>query len=179
MSSLFMLMPNPDNAKKIGEKLRVYGYSPDGIFQRGAEVLEAAGNDSSGVIICTARFRDMNYLSLLEYLSAGYRLLVLSSDPEVDTSSGRVEVLLNPFKTMDLVNKLAQMTGGLGKPREKKSFVKKRSPEEEQLINEAKRLLMERDHITEPEAFRFIQKSSMDSGRNMVESARMVILLNS
>ena len=109
MGYIMMLMPNPDNAKRIGEKLRAYGYPPDIICGRGAEVLEAAGNYEGGVIICTSRYRDMNYLTLLEYLPSGYKLLLLTSDPEVDLSSGRVEPLMNPFKTIDLVNKLAQM----------------------------------------------------------------------
>jgi len=38
-------------------------------------------------------------------------------------------------------------------------------------------LLMERNHMTEQEAFRYIQKSSMDSGTNMVETAQMILLL--
>ena len=31
--------------------------------------------------------------------------------------------------------------------------------------------------MTEPEAFRYIQKCSMDSSTNMVETAQMIILL--
>ena len=49
---------------------------------------------------------------------------------------------------------------------------------EQNYINNAKWLLMERNHMTEQEAFRYIQKSSMDSGTNMVETAQMILLLN-
>ena len=38
-------------------------------------------------------------------------------------------------------------------------------------------VLMERNHMTEEEAFRYIQKSSMDSGTNMVETAQMILML--
>ena len=48
---------------------------------------------------------------------------------------------------------------------------------EQNYINNAKWLLMERNHMTEQEAFRYIQKSSMDSGTNMVETAQMILLL--
>ena len=176
--SLILLMPNPDNAKIIGDKLQPYGFTPDYICQRGADALSHAGNDESGVVICTQRFKDMNYLSLLEYLPAGFKLIVMSRDQDVDTSSGRVFLLINPFKTIDLVNKLKEVMDTSYKPSVKRVVSKARTPQEMQIIDEAKRLLMEKNGISEPEAFRFIQKSSMDSGRNMVESAQMVILLN-
>ena len=36
---------------------------------------------------------------------------------------------------------------------------------------------MERNHLTEEEAYRYLQKTSMDTGTNMVETAQMVITL--
>jgi len=36
---------------------------------------------------------------------------------------------------------------------------------------------MERNHMTEEEAHRYLQKSSMNSGTNLVEAAQMVITL--
>lgn len=36
---------------------------------------------------------------------------------------------------------------------------------------------MERNHLSEEEAHRYIQKSSMDSGTNMVETAQMILML--
>ena len=43
------------------------------------------------------------------------------------------------------------------------------------LIKEAKCLLMERNHMSEEEAYRYIQKCSMDSSTSMVETAKMVL----
>ena len=40
-----------------------------------------------------------------------------------------------------------------------------------------KRLLMEKNQMTEEEAYRHIQKCSMDSGTNMVETAQMLLML--
>ena len=53
---------------------------------------------------------------------------------------------------------------------------RERSKEEEAIIKEAKALLMERNRMTEEEAHRYIQKCSMDSGTNMVEMAKMVLV---
>ena len=54
---------------------------------------------------------------------------------------------------------------------------KERNMEEQNLIMRAKELLMERNNMTESEAHRYIQKCSMDSGTNLVETAQMVISL--
>jgi len=52
-----------------------------------------------------------------------------------------------------------------------------RSEEEKKLIEEAKSLLMERNGMTEEEAHHYLQKTSMDSGTNMVETAQMLFAL--
>ena len=36
---------------------------------------------------------------------------------------------------------------------------------------------MERNHMTEEEAHRYLQKTSMDSGTNLVETAQMLLTL--
>ena len=54
---------------------------------------------------------------------------------------------------------------------------RQRSPEEAALIKEAKEILMNRNNMSEEEAYRYIQKCSMDSGTNMVETAEMVLAM--
>lgn len=54
---------------------------------------------------------------------------------------------------------------------------KQRSEEERMIVAQAKNLLMERNNMTEEEAHRYIQKCSMDSGTNLIETAQMVMSL--
>lgn len=54
---------------------------------------------------------------------------------------------------------------------------KKRSEREENYIRNAKFLLMDRNHLSEEEAHRYIQKCSMDNATNMVETAQMILML--
>ena len=49
--------------------------------------------------------------------------------------------------------------------------------ENPELIKQAKALLMDRNHMTEADAHRYLQKCSMDSGTNMVETAQMIMSL--
>ena len=52
-----------------------------------------------------------------------------------------------------------------------------RSDADRKLIEDAKALLIARNHMTEEEAHRYLQKSSMDSGTNLVETAQMLLAL--
>ena len=54
------------------------------------------------------------------------------------------------------------------------SFPKK---DEQEMIAEAKALLMERNNMTEEEAHRYIQKRSMDNGTGLTETAQMILSL--
>ena len=83
-----------------------------------------------------------------------------------------------PLKVHELVNTVGMMSQNVlrrkKKRREKPSV---RNQEEVAVIAKAKALLMERNHMTEEEAHRYIQKHSMDNGTNMVETAQMVLSL--
>lgn len=61
--------------------------------------------------------------------------------------------------------------------KERAGKAKVRSAEEQHIIDRAKSLLIERNHMTESEAHRYMQKCSMDSGTNLVETAQMVLTL--
>ena len=56
-----------------------------------------------------------------------------------------------------------------------RSRPKQRTEEEKKILWEAKAVLMERNHMTEEEAHRYIQKCSMDSGTSLTETAQMVL----
>ncbi|MDE7257890.1 MAG: ANTAR domain-containing protein, partial [Lachnospiraceae bacterium] len=77
-----------------------------------------------------------------------------------------------------LINTVDMMSQTIMRRRRRaKSKPKERNSEETAFIKEAKELLMERNHMTEEEAHRYIQKCSMDSGTNMVETAQMILAM--
>ncbi len=83
-----------------------------------------------------------------------------------------------PLKVHDLVSTMEMMVQSQLRIRKKlRSRPRERSSQERDLIAQAKSLLMERNNMTESEAHRYMQKCSMDSGTNLVETAQMVISL--
>ncbi len=76
-----------------------------------------------------------------------------------------------------MLNTVEMVLGQIEHRYRKKKVIKKEAQKEENYILNAKYLLMERNHLTEQEAYRYLQKSSMDNGTNMVETAQMVLML--
>ena len=83
-----------------------------------------------------------------------------------------------PIKIYDLVNTVEMILRQTERKfKKEKKQPRRRTEKEENYIRNAKLLLMDRNHLSEEEAFRYIQKCSMDSGTNMVETAQMVLTL--
>ena len=96
----------------------------------------------------------------------------------LDNCPPGILTLALPFRANDLLSTVEMMLQQLSRRLKKqKASPKKRSEQELNYINNAKWVLMERNNMTEQEAFRYIQKCSMDSGTNMVETAQMILLM--
>ena len=81
-----------------------------------------------------------------------------------------------PLKLHNLLDTLTMIEETqLRRRRKRKERPKERSMEDRVIIEKAKEILMERNDMTEMEAHHYIQKCSMDSGTNMVETAQMVL----
>ena len=74
------------------------------------------------------------------------------------------------------MNTMNMMLRNMGQRRRKRRLDRKtRDSRQQEVISQAKELLMARNNMSEAEAHRYLQKSSMDSGTNMVETAQMVL----
>ena len=105
-------------------------------------------------------------------------LLVASQGLWIGRAPVDVVCLGLPLKVHDLISTLEMMMESLVRRRRKQRLKPlERSREEQELIKQAKELLMDRNHMTETDAHRYLQKCSMDSGTNMVETAQMIMSL--
>jgi response regulator NasT len=149
-----------------------------GVCTTGAQVLGLAGRLEDTVVVCGYRLNDMVFLDLAEELPQGSRVLLVTSPNKVgeDPLPENVVFLGTPLKPTELVQTLTVMTGGF-EPRRRTRAPEKRSKEEQENIDRAKTLLMERNHMTEPEAHHYLQRCAMDSGTKIAETAEMILLL--
>jgi response regulator NasT len=81
-----------------------------------------------------------------------------------------------PARAGDLVQTVAMMQNAVEiRIKKRKSRPKARSKEDMEVLSAAKALIMARNNMTEPEAHRYIQKTAMDTGTSLVETAQMVL----
>lgn len=180
MGNVIVAMPKYEDALRLADNIRGSDLDLEiEVCQNAAEVLRIAHDRDSGVVVCTKNLKDMSHVELADYLPKEFGMIVITKDAGLETYSENTVKLLMPFKTRELVSTIEMMTdGGLRRIKKKDKGPVKRSESEKRIVEEAKALLMERNGMTEPEAFRYIQKSSMDQGRTMAESAQMIIMLN-
>ena len=178
--NIIVAFAKSQDAQNFKSILSRSGY--DGIITctSGVQALSAMDDLGSGVIICGYRLSDMLYSELLADLPAYFRMLMIASASRAseETESDKFIYLPSPIQKSDLLSTLELMMEGVQRERKRaKQRRMNRSEEDKKIIEKAKALLMERHHMTEPEAHKYLQKCAMDSGTDMLETAQMIISL--
>lgn len=177
MTNIIVVLPKLEDAKGIKNILVRNGFSVAGVCTTGAQAISQADGLSNGIVVCSYKLVDMVYSELYECLPPGFEMLLMASDHLLSQCENSGIVCLSmPLKVNDLVSTVGMLAESVSRRRRKdRSVPRVRSAEETATIDEAKELLMGRNHMTEEEAHRYLQKCSMDSGTNMVETAHMVL----
>ena len=170
MNSIIVVLPKPEDGKSIRNLLSRHGYDVTAVCTQGSQVLNYIDMMNDGIIISGYKFSDMYYFDLKNSLPEGFDMLLLASQRVCSECGDRDIVCVSmPLKVHDLMNTLEMMCMNQTRRRKKLRAKPKQRSEAEKTI------LMERNHMTEEEAHRYIQKCSMDSGTSLTETAEMVI----
>lgn len=177
MTNIIVVLPKIEDAKSIKNVLVRNGLAVTGVCTTGAQAISQADGLNDGIVVCSYKMMDMVYSELHDCLPPGFEMLLMASQRLINECYGNDIVCLSmPLKVGDLINTVNMMVEGMERRRRKmKSKPKVRNNEEAAAISEAKEVLMVRNHMTEDEAHRYLQKCSMDSGTNMAETAQMVL----
>lgn len=177
MLSIIIAFPKIEDANNIKMLLMRNGYDVNATCTSGAQAIAIANELDEGIVISGYRLPDMLYREMNSYLPKGFAMLLLASAQRLaECSEGSVVSLSMPIKVQDLLNTLQMMTYNyMRKKKKDKNKPRERTEEERQTIERAKLVLMERNKMSEEEAHRYMQKTSMDSGTNLVEMAEMIL----
>ena len=180
MADIIVGFPKLDDAKNLRKLLIRNGYDVNMVCDSGAQIVNAVNRLDGGIVISGYRYSDMHYSEINDYLPKGFQMLLLASPAKLeDCDLDGIVALAMPFKVQDLLNTLEMMMSQYYRWKKKqKSKPKVRSENDRKVITIAKELLMERNQMTEDEAHHYIQKLSMNSATNMVETAEMILELN-
>lgn len=180
MTNIIIVFPKQEDGRNIRNILVKNGFSVSGVCTSGAQVLQCIEELEEGIILSGYRYSDMIYAELHELLPASFQMLLVASPRYLgEVNMKDIVCVAVPIKSHELLATLGMMVEAAErkKYRRRKRAVKTRSEQDQLIIRRAKALLMERNHMTEEEAHRYIQKCSMDSGTSMTESAQMVMSL--
>lgn len=180
MTNILIVFPRIEDAKSIRNLLVKSGYRVAGVCSTGAQAISQADGLGGGIVICSYKLADMLYAELHEcLLPFGFEMLLMASGHQLtECLDNDIVCLSMPLKVHDLLNTVDMMAENQQRQRRRKRTVpRERDTGEVKLIQEAKELLMSRNNMMEEEAYRYIQKCSMDSGTNMAETAQMILLM--
>lgn len=179
MTNVIVVFQKIEEARGVRSLLVKNGYSVSNACNQGAQVLDVVDGMVNGIVVCGYRYGDMLFSELKESLPEGFEMLLIASKKVImDETDGGVVCLEMPLKIQDLLSTLEMMVEAQERRKKRSRQIPKiRSKEEQLVIDEAKSVLMERNHMTEPDAFRYMQKCSMDRGGNLVETAQMILAL--
>jgi AmiR/NasT family two-component response regulator len=175
--SVIVGFPKIEDANSIKNLLIRNGYNATESCTLGSQIISLANDLDEGIVVCGYRFSDMHFSELNNYLPKGFEMLLVASPEKLEyCQDNNIVCLQMPIKTHDLLNTVQMMSYQYQRRKKKdKDKPKSRSDEEKALIQKAKLVLMDRNNMTEEEAHRYLQKTSMDSGTNLVEMSEMVL----
>ena len=175
MTNIIVAFSKPEDAKSIKNIVMKNGFLVVAVCTSGAQTISSLEGLNGGIIISGYRFEDMLFKDLYQNLPENFEMLLVASQNRVGDD---LDYLPMPLKVHDLIATLSMMCEAqIRLKKKRKQRPQPRSEEDRLLIARAKELLMDRNHMTEAEAHRYLQKCSMDSGTGMMETAQMVISL--
>ena len=173
MNNIIVAFPKQETAQNLKKILLQNGFHVDAVCSTGSQALQSANELGGGIVICGYRFVDMMYTELHEYLPDQFEMLLVASPANCgERDLENIVCLSTPLKVHELLQTVEMMDYTITRRRKKQ-----RSKDEQEMIAEAKALLMERNNMTEEEAHRYIQKRSMDNGTGLTETAQMILSL--
>lgn len=177
MTRIIVAFPKAENGKNIKNVLVRNGHQVVCVCTNGAQVIQEANGLQDGIVVCTYKLSDMIYQELVECLPPGFDTIVISTkDQWVENGTPGIVGLAVPLKIHELLSTVEMVSYNLERKRRKRRQApRKRTKEEQELVDRAKAILMERNQMTEDEAHRYLQKTSMDNGTSFTETAQMIL----
>lgn len=171
-SNVFVAFSNKNVAVSVAKIVVANGMNVVCVTTSLAELKKKLYFYGSGIIVCGYRFNDDYIVDFVEDVPENINIILIGNRFQLEQcTNDRIFKLAVPLQRLDLVcslNMLASMDdcARIGTARD---------PEQEKIILRAKRILIERYSMTEEQAHRYMQKKSMDTGRKLVDIAKIIL----
>lgn len=179
ITNIIVAFPKMETARNIRNILQRNGFHVTHTVTSGAQILSAAATMEYGVVVLPMRLSDMFYHEVQSNLPEGFRMLVIAQKSAWDENGDPDIISLSlPLTVHDLVTTMNMVLYSVERIRRRnRNKPRVRTQEEKNTINQAKAILMERNNMTEEEAHRYLQKTSMDNANSLTETAEMILTM--
>ncbi len=170
MRDVIIASANSNAAEHIKTILQSGGIFAQSVFSTGSEVLSYTGLHTGALVIC-GKLSDMTAVSLANMLESGCDMIHLIPSGEAQTVFvSNMVTLYMPIERMDFLRTVKMLCA----TQDEKLQRREKNSGEEEILMKAKRIIMNRHHISEREAHKILQRRSMESGMKLVDVARMI-----
>ena len=174
MEPIILALQQERSCWKAKEILESSGTALCLICRSADQVRRTARRLRVSAVVCGYKLGDQPAEALFEDLPAFCSMLVLAPQNLLDQmENDGIARLPIPVSRRDLIASVQMLLQMERRPAP--AAPSRRPPEEQAVIDQAKQLLMDRSGMTEGQAHRFLQKSSMDRGVSLLQTARLVL----
>ncbi|MDE2485099.1 MAG: response regulator [candidate division NC10 bacterium] len=176
---------SPRSRATLGDALKRLGFEVAGEGASGAEAVRLAQKLKPDVLFLAVGLPDMDGLTAATHIleTLPIPILILSSHLDQELiqrakEAGVMAYLLKPLREEELLPAIELAISRFEEfdALRKENADLRRTLEDRKLIERAKGILMERERISEQQAFARIQKTSMNTRRSMAEIAQAILL---
>lgn len=176
--------PDPEFRRKLRDLLRQNGYLVVAETEDGRSTLQAAFSSQPNLVIMEGEIpgcKGLEVARLIEEHRLAPVVIITSHTHRELIEEAKVSSVLGYLtKPIDEGSLIPTLEMALATFKRIKKFEEennklKQKLEEKQLVDQAKRLLMEKRGLSEQAAYRFLQKTSMDRASTLSRVARQVI----
>lgn len=177
---IIIALNNIEVAEKIKGNLHGNGYNVLTICTYGNELIRAVRKLSPSIVISGYKFKDMTLIDIYNHIGDECGFLAIVNEPYKSFVQEETDIfcIATPINNSILMNSLDMIYQSERKVRRLKERVSilENKIEEKKIIEKAKGLIMKQKGLTEDEAFRYIQKNSMNFGLKMIDFSHKILL---
>ncbi|HCW54022.1 MAG TPA: ANTAR domain-containing protein [Clostridium sp.] len=176
---IVIALNNADTSEKLKAMLSQEGYQIVALCGSGNELIRAVIKYSPDLALVGYKYKDMSLLDVYETLYDQTNFLAIVNEPyrsyiEEDTDIYCIGTKISNILLTNAIDLIFQSKRRIEKLKKRVEKLE-HTLEDRKAIEKAKGKLMTTSGITENEAFRYMQKLSMDSGKRMKDIADLIL----
>lgn len=176
---IVIALNNAETSEKLKVLLSQEGYEIVALCSSGNELIRAVMKYSPDLALVGYKYKDMSLLDVYDTLYDQTNFLAVVNEPyksyiEEDTDIYCIGTKISNILLTNAIDLIFQSKRRIEKLKKQVEKLE-HTLEDRKVIEKAKGRLMETSGVTENEAFRYMQKLSMDSGKRMKDIAGLIL----